>query len=111
GGTPGVRMPASGDLPLFVFFGQNYSTRTILTLNPVTWTLCLEVLFYALLPLLGAVGYRWSRGRARRQAALLAGLIGFGVAWNAVPPRRGSMRGHSRSSASCPTASTSGTCR
>src|SRR5437764_1125789 len=32
GGTPGVRMPASGDLPLFVFFGQNYSTRTILTL-------------------------------------------------------------------------------
>src|SRR5437762_1120271 len=65
------------------FFGQNSSTRTILTLNPVTWTLCLGVLFYALLPLLGAVGYRWSRGRARRQAALLAGLIGFGVAWNA----------------------------
>jgi len=83
GGTPGVRMPASGDLALFAFFGQNYSTHTILTLNPVTWTLCLEVLFYALLPLLGAVGYRWSRGRARRQAALLAGLIGFGVAWNA----------------------------
>jgi peptidoglycan/LPS O-acetylase OafA/YrhL len=41
------------------------------------------VLFYALLPLLGAVGYRWSQGRARRQAALLAGLILFGVAWNA----------------------------
>jgi peptidoglycan/LPS O-acetylase OafA/YrhL len=83
GGTPGVRMPASGDLALFAVFGQNYSTHTILTLNPVTWTLCLEVLFYALLPLLGAVGYRWSQGRARRQAALLAALIGFGVAWNA----------------------------
>jgi peptidoglycan/LPS O-acetylase OafA/YrhL len=83
GGTPGVRMPPGGDLTLFAVFGQNYSTHTILTFNPVTWTLCLEVLFYALLPLLGVIGYRWSRGRARRQAALLAGLIGFGVAWNA----------------------------
>jgi peptidoglycan/LPS O-acetylase OafA/YrhL len=82
--TPGVRLPAAGDLALFAFFGQNYSTHTILTFNPVTWTLCLEVLFYALLPLLGVVGYRWSRGRARRQAALLAGLIGLGIAWNAA---------------------------
>jgi peptidoglycan/LPS O-acetylase OafA/YrhL len=41
------------------------------------------VLFYALLPLLGAVGYRWSQGRARRQAVLVGGLIVFGVAWNA----------------------------
>jgi acetyltransferase len=83
GRTPGVRLPSGGDLPLFAFFAQNYSTHTILTFNPVTWTLCLEVLFYALLPLLGAVGYRWSRGRARRQAMLLAGLLLFGVAWNA----------------------------
>ena len=83
GGTPGVRLPKGGDLPLFAFFAQNYSSHTILTFNPVTWTLCLEVLFYALLPLLGAIGYRWSRGRARRQALLLAGLIVFGVAWNA----------------------------
>jgi peptidoglycan/LPS O-acetylase OafA/YrhL len=82
-GTPGVRLPQTGDLALFAFFGQNYSTHTILTFNPVTWTLCLEVLFYALLPLLGMIGYRWSRGRARRQAALLAGLIGLGIAWNA----------------------------
>jgi peptidoglycan/LPS O-acetylase OafA/YrhL len=82
GNTPGVRLPAGGDLVLFAFFAQNYSTHTILTFNPVTWTLCLEVLFYALLPLLGVVGYRWSRGRARRQAALLLGMIAFGVAWN-----------------------------
>jgi peptidoglycan/LPS O-acetylase OafA/YrhL len=82
-GTPGVRLPAGGDVALFAFFGQNYSTHTILTFDPVTWTLCLEVLFYALLPLLGAIGFRWSRGRARRQAGLLAGLIVFGVAWNA----------------------------
>jgi peptidoglycan/LPS O-acetylase OafA/YrhL len=82
-GTPGVRLPNGSDLALFAVFAQNYSTHTILTFNPVTWTLCLEVLFYALLPLLGAIGYRWSRGRARRQAVLLVGLIAFGVAWNA----------------------------
>jgi acetyltransferase len=82
-GTPGVRLPDGGDLPLFAVFAQNYSSHTILTFNPVTWTLCLEVLFYALLPLLGAVGYHWSRGRARRQAVLVGGLILFGVAWNA----------------------------
>jgi peptidoglycan/LPS O-acetylase OafA/YrhL len=81
--TPGVRLPDGGDLALFAVFAQNYSSHTILTFNPVTWTLCLEVLFYALLPLLGAVGYRWSEGRARRQAVLVGGLILFGVAWNA----------------------------
>jgi peptidoglycan/LPS O-acetylase OafA/YrhL len=85
GGTPGVRLPDQGNLPLFAFFAQNYSTHTILTLNPVTWTLCLEVLFYALLPLLGLIAYRWSRRgrRTLRQAALLNGLVALGLAWNA----------------------------
>ncbi len=83
GDSPGVRLPPGGELVLFGFFAQNYSTHTILTFNPVTWTLCLEVLFYALLPLLGLIGYRWSGGRARRQAAVLVGLIALGVAWNA----------------------------
>src|SRR5919197_5490980 len=78
--TPGVRLPDESDLALFAFFAQNYSAHTIMTLNPVTWTLCLEVLFYALLPLLGAVAYRWGRGQARRQAILLAGLVALGVA-------------------------------
>jgi peptidoglycan/LPS O-acetylase OafA/YrhL len=82
---PGVRLPDQGALPLFAFFAQNYSTHTILTLNPVTWTLCLEVLFYALLPLVGLVAYRWSRRgrRTMRQAVVLVGLIGVGLAWNA----------------------------
>jgi peptidoglycan/LPS O-acetylase OafA/YrhL len=83
-GTPGVRLPDQGDLALFAFFAQNYSSDTILTFNPVTWTLCLEVLFYALLPLLGLLAYRWSAGRgARRQAAMLVGVIVFGIVWNA----------------------------
>jgi peptidoglycan/LPS O-acetylase OafA/YrhL len=83
-GTPGVRLPDGGDLALFAFFAQNYSKHTILTFNPVTWTLCLEVLFYALLPVLGAIAYRFGRGSARRQGALLAALIVFGVVWNAA---------------------------
>jgi peptidoglycan/LPS O-acetylase OafA/YrhL len=83
-GTPGVRLPAhQADLAFFLFFAQNYSSHTVLTFNPVTWTLCLEVLFYALLPLLGIAAYRWSRGRARRQALALAGLLLVGLAWNA----------------------------
>jgi len=84
GGTPGVRLPAhQGDLVLFLFFAQNYSSHTVLTFNPVTWTLCLEVLFYALLPVFGIAAYRWSRGLARRQALALLGLLGLGLAWNA----------------------------
>jgi peptidoglycan/LPS O-acetylase OafA/YrhL len=82
--TPGVRLPDGSDLGLFAIFAQNFSSHTILTFNPVTWTLCLEVFFYALLPLLGLVAYRWSRGRARRQAAVLLGLIALGVVWNAA---------------------------
>jgi len=84
GGTPGVRLPAhQGDLVLFLFFAQNYSSHTVLTFNPVTWTLCLEVLFYALLPVFGIAAYRWSRGLARRQALALLALLGLGLAWNA----------------------------
>src|SRR3954451_14187165 len=82
--TPGVRLPAhQGDLVLFLFFAQNFSSHTLLTFNPVTWTLCLEVMFYALLPVLGLVAYRWSRGSARRQAFALGGLLLLGLAWNA----------------------------
>jgi peptidoglycan/LPS O-acetylase OafA/YrhL len=84
GGTPGVRLPThQGDLVLFLFFAQNYSSHTVLTFNPVTWTLCLEVLFYALLPVFGIAAYRWSGGLARRQAIALLGLLGLGLAWNA----------------------------
>jgi peptidoglycan/LPS O-acetylase OafA/YrhL len=78
-----VRLPDQGDLALFAIFAQNYSRDTILTFNPVTWTLCLEVLFYVLLPALGLLAYRWGAGRARRQALVLLGLIALGIAWNA----------------------------
>jgi acetyltransferase len=81
-GAPGVRLPDEGGLTLFVFFAQNYSADTIMKLNPVTWTLCLEVAFYALLPVIGLVAYHLARGRVRPQIALLLGLAGLGLAWN-----------------------------
>ncbi|MDX6670058.1 MAG: hypothetical protein QOI91_421 [Solirubrobacteraceae bacterium] len=81
---PGVRLPPENGLPLFVFFAQNYSSHTIMSLNPVTWTLCLEVAFYALLPVLGMFAYHLAKGRWRPQAFLLLGMIGVGVVWNVL---------------------------
>jgi len=82
-GTPGVRLPDGADLALFAVFAQNFSTHTILKFNPVTWTLCLEVFFYALLPLIGLAAHRFGGRDARGQRRLLAGLLAFGLAWNA----------------------------
>ena len=81
-GSPGVRMPDEGGLTLFVFFAQNYSGDTIMKLNPVTWTLCLEVAFYALLPVMGLFAYHLAKGRRGPQAMLLLALIALGVGWN-----------------------------
>jgi peptidoglycan/LPS O-acetylase OafA/YrhL len=81
-GSPGVRLPEENVLPLFVFFAQNYSESTIMTLNPVTWTLCLEVAFYLLLPVIGLFAYHVAKGRRGPQVALLVGLLLFGLGWN-----------------------------
>ncbi len=68
-GTPGIRLPSASSLGLFAVFGQNFSGATIMQLNPVTWTLCVEVGFYLLLPLV-----------ARRNAIPV--LVVGGLAWN-----------------------------
>jgi peptidoglycan/LPS O-acetylase OafA/YrhL len=78
-----VRLPAS-DLPLFAVFGQNYSLDTIMRLNPVTWTLCIEAAFYVLLPLMGWLAWRLGPRARGRQAVLVGALIPLGVAWNAL---------------------------
>src|SRR4051794_1541572 len=83
-GTPGVRLPAASDLPLFAVFGQNYSLDTIMRLNPVTWTLCIEAAFYVLLPLIGWVAWRLGPRARGRQVVLVGALIPLGVAWNAL---------------------------
>ena len=82
--APGVRLPDQSGFTLFFFFAQNYSGETIMKLNPVTWTLCLEVAFYVLLPVLGAFAYYVARGRRGPQVALLGALVGLGVTWNVV---------------------------
>ena len=83
-GAPGVRLPDASALPLFLVFGQNYSSETFMQLNPVVWTLGLEVAFYISLPLIGVTAYRFARGRARAQVFLLAGLAALGLAYSAV---------------------------
>jgi peptidoglycan/LPS O-acetylase OafA/YrhL len=83
-GTPGVRLPAASDLPLFVVFGQNYSLGTIMKLNPVTWTLCVEAAFYVLLPLVGWAAWRLGPRARGRQALLVGLLIPLGLVWNAL---------------------------
>src|SRR3954470_1336077 len=83
-GTPGIRLPEVADLPLFAVFGQNYSLDTIMTLNPVTWTLCLEAAFYVLLPVIGWVAWRLGPRARGRQALLVGSLIPLGLVWNAL---------------------------
>ena len=83
-GEPGVRLPDETGLPLFLVFGQNYSTETFMTLNPVAWTLCVEAAFYLALPLIGWVAFRYARGSVVRQASLLAALAGVGLAYSAI---------------------------
>jgi peptidoglycan/LPS O-acetylase OafA/YrhL len=80
----GRLVPPPGQLATFFFFGQSYSASTLTAVNAVTWTLCVEVVFYLLLPLLGWAVIRLGPTRVRAQVALLVGLIGVSVGWNAI---------------------------
>jgi peptidoglycan/LPS O-acetylase OafA/YrhL len=88
-GTPGIRLPAVSDLPLFAVFGQNYSLDTIMRLNPVTWTLCVEAAFYVLLPLLGAIAWRLGPRARGGHVGLVAALIPLGLVWNVLVHEHG----------------------
>jgi peptidoglycan/LPS O-acetylase OafA/YrhL len=79
-GAPGRRFVEAGKLPLFLVFGQNYSPDTLLKLNAATWTLAVEVAFYALLPVVGLAALRLRS--AKGQIALLGGLVLAGLGWN-----------------------------
>ncbi len=71
-------VPPTDLLPLFLAFGQNYFGQTLMEINPVTWTLCVEAAFYVALPLVLLA----RSGTAR--VTLLVSLIGATVAWNAL---------------------------
>lgn len=75
--------PTARQLPLFLVFGQNYSMDTIMQLIPVAWTLCVEVAFYLVLPLIGLLALRIG-ARPRVQAALLVSIIALATIWNRI---------------------------
>ena len=74
--------PSVHDLPIFALFLQNYSLSTMGDLNPVMWTLCIEIAFYALLPVVGWVALRLGPGRIRAQVALVVGVIVVTPVWD-----------------------------
>jgi peptidoglycan/LPS O-acetylase OafA/YrhL len=75
-GLPGV---FTGDWAIYYGLAQAYDPRTALGGIAPAWTLCIEVTFYALLPLYAAALRRLTAGRPARDAAridlgVLAGL-------------------------------------
>ena len=80
-GTPGLRLPPSDALPLFVVFGQNFSGASVMKLNPPMWSLAVEVMFYAMLPLIGWLALRLPR-RRRMQALAPLALLALGLVYN-----------------------------
>ncbi len=81
-GETGVRLPPAGDLWLFAVFAQNLRDSTLMSLDPPMWTLAVEASFYLVLPVIGWAALRSGRSRGR-QVAVLLGLVGIGVAFNA----------------------------
>ena len=80
-GTPGVRLPPATSLPLFALFAQNYTSASVLTLDPPTWTLAIEASFYLALPLIGIAAARLGPSRLRQTVPPVT-LIVVGLAWN-----------------------------
>jgi len=78
----------AGGLLRFYGFAQIYSERDAARGLGQAWTLCVEIAFYALLPL-WALGQRrlGLRGSVRRELLALAGLAAVGLAFAAVVVR------------------------
>jgi peptidoglycan/LPS O-acetylase OafA/YrhL len=85
----GSLVPPPHQLVLFAVFAQSYSTGTFTAIDAVTWTLCVEVLFYLLLPVFAALASRVGPRRHARQVLLLCSLLAVSVVWNGVVSARG----------------------
>jgi peptidoglycan/LPS O-acetylase OafA/YrhL len=78
-GLPGVFTP--GHAPLYFGFAHIYDGETLgVNVMPQAWSLCVEVAFYALLPLYAAV-LRRLHGGLRTELAGAAVLFAIGVAY------------------------------
>jgi peptidoglycan/LPS O-acetylase OafA/YrhL len=71
-------IPAA-QLPTFLLFAQNQDPATLGRLDPPMWTLCVEVTFYLLVPLVALLALRLGARRGR-QLALTGGLAVLGAA-------------------------------
>src|SRR4051794_3273587 len=72
------QIPAA-HLPAFLLFAQNQDPDTLNRLDPPMWTLCVEVTFYLLVPVVGLLALRLGSSRAR-QLGLVGGLAALGAA-------------------------------
>jgi peptidoglycan/LPS O-acetylase OafA/YrhL len=81
--------PSASELPAYALFAQNYSLSTMGRLNPVLWTLNVEVAFYATLPLIGWAALRLGPQRMRAQLALVIAIIAVSPAWDLLALERG----------------------
>jgi peptidoglycan/LPS O-acetylase OafA/YrhL len=90
-GTGSPRLPALRDLPLLLTLRQNWSESARGALVPPSWTLCVELSFYVLLPLAGVLACRRARTTARQLVAC-ACLVAVSALFNgaiealALPP-------------------------
>lgn len=71
---------------VFASFGENFFERTILTLNPVLWSLVIELHFYLLLPLLAWLLAKLAAGSPGRLLAAIGALAaaGFALRWTTL---------------------------
>jgi peptidoglycan/LPS O-acetylase OafA/YrhL len=87
-------------LALNLLLAQNYVPGTVITGIPPAWTLCVEVVFYVMLPALGWLAARAARRASGETGRLLAGLLpaalmlvvglsGKAAAWHLAPPTGG----------------------
>lgn len=80
-GTPGLRLPESGELWTFGLLLQNYFDGPLMSLDPPMWTLVVEVSFYAALPFVGWATLRFAPTRLAQATAPLV-LVAGGLAYN-----------------------------
>ena len=77
--SSGARLPTDDTIWTFPLLLQNYFAGSVMKANPVTWTLVVEVAFYALLPL---VAWLFLRTRIRNAWVIALAMVVLNVVAN-----------------------------